>query len=587
MGNHGDKKEETPLTETSPTCSSSVPSCHTHCTAGGTQGAESGTQPSTNPEAPALQGNTSSASSSYPTSSSGVYVPSSGGESESVNDNDSDIASSLEDVDLSDVEIGVARTVNYVHVGPARLVDIPPRSTSNQQPSEPSRDAPEPSHAGVTQAGPRVGFRRPRLAAMLSFDDLRHARTASSNVGPSHALPPSATSPALNQPLPVAPSADPLAAYVEQDKRRIQNALRRYERRYDELLQENQRQRQINEAMRHQMNVDRAQYERRQLNKSISTPQMFMVPNSDGGDSTGSSTSASHAGPSNAQDAPPTYEYERQIRRMGGMLPLKASTRSMQNLPLPPVPPSPARLGELRLSPVHSSPIRPLPNSNSFSSVSSGSSRSGRHRFFHSSRSSSASPSRPHGSPGGRMISAPSRLNPNRYPPLSLHHGGNSGSLTISEPHRLSIVPELAEEMAETSSNNDTPWARAAAVILAQLDEARPRILAQVSLFVPHDAEAMHITETILARDDEVVNECAYGEGSVNAIKEIVENLKIGFQVLKGTAFGACDEDFELLIKARLRRKVQALADKIKAEEEEAAKNQGKGKEKEEGGRGN
>lgn len=320
----GDKKEEAPLPSPSTACSSPPSSCHTQRTAGGTQGPESGAQSPTNHQALALQGNTSSISNSNLTSSS-VYSPSSGEDTEIGKDNDSDIASSLEEIDLSDAEIGVARTVNYVHVGPPRLVDIPPRSTSNQQPSEPSRNASAPLPAGVTQTAPWVRFGRPRLAAMLSSDDLRRARAASANVGPSSGLSASATSPALNQPLPAAPSADLLSAYVEQDNRRVQNALRRYERRYDEILQNHHRQRQIHEALRHQMNVDRAQHERKQLNKSKSSPQLYMVPQSEDGDSTASSTSAHRAGPSAAQDALPTYQYERQIRRMGNMLPLNVS----------------------------------------------------------------------------------------------------------------------------------------------------------------------------------------------------------------------------------------------------------------------
>lgn len=338
----GDKKEETRFPVQYSTCRSALPSGTTHRIASGTQGAENGTQSSTNPQALDLQGNASSSTSnSHPTSSSARF-PSSGEENETGKDNDSDIASSLGEVDFSNAEIGVARTVNYVHVGPARLVDIAPRSNSNQLPAEPHRNVSAPLPAGVNQTAPWMRYGRPRLASMLSSDDLRRARAraASANVGPSPGLPASATSPALNQPLPAAPSpaapspvapspaahrADPLSAYVEQDNQRVQDALRRYGRRFDEIQQNDHRQRQIDEARRHQMNVDRAQYERRQVNKSRSTPQLYIIPHSDDGASTASSTSANRAGPSNAQDTPPSYEYERQIRRMGGMIPLNVS----------------------------------------------------------------------------------------------------------------------------------------------------------------------------------------------------------------------------------------------------------------------
>lgn len=184
------------------------------------------------------------------------------------------------------------------------------------------------------------------------------------------------------------------------------------------------------------------------------------------------------------------------------------------------------------------------------------------------------------------MISGPSLLNPNRYPPASLPRSGGSSNLTISEPHRLSIVPELAEEeMADTSNpNNNTPWARAVAAVLARNADARPRILAQVRLFVQDETEAQQITKTILSRRDEIVDECAYGEGSVNAVKRQVENLKIGYTILKGDLFEAEDEDIDNMLRGRLRRKVAALAEKLKAEDDEAeaAKDQGKGKEKEE-----
>ncbi|KAI1415778.1 hypothetical protein F5Y13DRAFT_206718 [Hypoxylon sp. FL1857] len=507
-------------------------------------GSDISIQPSTNVQPSASQNEElSSKGSGSQLMMSSADAVSSGHDDETASDSNFDTASLPEDVDIFDAEIQVARAANVVYVGSAREVEIS-ESTSKDS---------EVTPVGLTEA-PEVRPGQAQLAEVQSSGILRRSRSGSASARPSRHLPAPAAPPTLNQPLASAPAINPVDAYHNERRLRRMHGLRRDE------LHDYLKQRQIDEDAGYRTNIDRTNDERKQLRKSKSSPQLYMVPISDGGGPRAGLTGNKSFG-TLTQTVLPSSEYEQSVRRMGNMSSLNALLRSTRDMPPPPIP---ARLR----------PIRPLPSSSSFPGLLSTSSTTEPSRGLHSSCSTSGSPSRPGGSPGG-----PSRRSPRHSPP---------SNMARPDAHRLSIVPESVknEEEAENNSEDDPFWARALAEVQKRQADARFRIRQQIRFFVHDDATVNEMIEFILVLDDDEIEACARGPTSYNTVKRKVENLKIAFAVLKGDIFGAHSEDLQLLVQARLKRKVKALVEKWKAEEAAAQdKGKGEGKENDLGGR--
>ncbi|KAI0841836.1 hypothetical protein F5Y06DRAFT_306830 [Hypoxylon sp. FL0890] len=489
---------------------------------------------------------------SSPTPSS-VYAETSGENSDTGPDSDFELASSL---DSSDIEVGAVECARaVVIVGQARLIQIPPRSTNNEHATGSTGGDPKPQSAEATKAAGVTHPSQARLVKMQPCDNLRGRRSISAGSAPSRPPPASATSPELRQPLPTTPQGSLQVRNARPNSGGSCGELRNYHK-----------QRQMDEARRYEMNVNRMYSSPKQPTKSESSPPLYNVPMSDDSGST--------------HDGSVSYEYEQTVRRMGGMSPM--AEKWLQDLPAPPTPPSPALLGSSRKPRSPAVPTRPLANSGTFSSASSvGSTPGSSLRLLHSNSSASPSPSRARVSPRrSRLSPSQSGQNLRSHPPPSLHRVA-SNNLTASPAHRLSLVPESAEneEEADTNLENDPLWAPARQVVEARQADVRDRILEQVKLFEKDEAKAKVMAEFILNQDDAEVDACAYGEKSVEAVKKKVLNLQLVFQVLNHKEVGPCLEDTGLMIQTRFKRKVRAVMQRMKAEAEaDKAKDKGKGK---------